>query len=274
MHFTSYASRGSSDLLRTTKIWEAARATSAASSFFDPIKIGEFGEEFVDGGTGANNPIHELWNEAKYVWPDEPFEKNINRIVSIGMGVPSLQPFGSGLIEIGKTLLRIATETERTAESFHREHSKLDDGNRYFRFNVFQGLEHIGLEDASQKNAIMAATRRYVESQAVMKQMKLCAKGFAEVESGVLDFGSTIRENILNWMSPISFWGKQTDTFRRITPNTGQWFMEAVAFQQWLQDEENKTLWCPGIRKLLISKLKTSTETLISRSWEDCDYVR
>ena len=58
MQFRSYQStRGSSDLLRKTKIWEAARATSAAPSFFDSIKIGEYGEEFTDGGTGANNPV-------------------------------------------------------------------------------------------------------------------------------------------------------------------------------------------------------------------------
>ena len=50
-----------------TRIWEAARATSAASSFFDPIKIGQFGEEFVDGAVGANNPVAQLWNEAKIV---------------------------------------------------------------------------------------------------------------------------------------------------------------------------------------------------------------
>jgi hypothetical protein len=48
---TSYKSpRGSSDLLNSVKIWEACRATSAASSFFDPIAIGRCQEEFVDVG--------------------------------------------------------------------------------------------------------------------------------------------------------------------------------------------------------------------------------
>ena len=176
VHFRTYPSRGSSHMFHATRIWEAARATSAASSFFDPIKIGPYNEEFVDGATGANNPVQELWNEAKSVWSDEPLESRIQCLVSIGTGVPSLKPFGSSLGEIGKTLVQIATETERTAETFHRGHSELDASNRYFRFNVLRGLEGIGLEDVSQKNIIMATTSRYMESEATVKQMKLCGK--------------------------------------------------------------------------------------------------
>lgn len=182
--FTSYPSRGSSDMYHKTRIWEAARATSAASSFFDPIKIGPFGEEFVDGAVGANNPVVELWNEAKSMWQGEALEANIKCLISIGTGVPSLAPYGSSLLEIAKTLKDIATETEKSAESFHRAHSDLDDGNRYFRFNVSHGLESVGLEDASQKGTIMAATTRYVASESVMKQMRLCGNNLSTRECG------------------------------------------------------------------------------------------
>ena len=37
------------------KIWEAARATSAAPSYFEPLKIGD--RKLVDGGLAANNPL-------------------------------------------------------------------------------------------------------------------------------------------------------------------------------------------------------------------------
>ena len=58
----SYSSpRGSSHLLESVTIWEACRATSAATSFFDPIEIGPFREKFVDGAFGRNNPIYALW---------------------------------------------------------------------------------------------------------------------------------------------------------------------------------------------------------------------
>lgn len=182
MTFSTYPPRGSSHLYSTARIWEAARATSAASSFFDPIPIGPFGEVFVDGATGANNPIRQLWNEAKFVWEDNPLEANIKCIVSIGTGMPSLTAFGGNLVDVGQTLLQIATETEKTAESFHREHSELAIENRYFRFNVLHGLENVGLEDAAQLKKIMAATGRYVASEAVHRQIRLCGERLATRE--------------------------------------------------------------------------------------------
>lgn len=156
VRLTSYRSpRGRERLLRTTKIWEASRATSAASSCFDPITLGDFEETFVDGATGANNPVYEVWNEAQDIWPSGSLEGKIKCLVSIGTGVPSLTPFKDDLIGIGQSLLAIATETEKTAERFSRDNSRLDDTGRYYRFNVLRGLEGIGLEDSKQKNAIM-----------------------------------------------------------------------------------------------------------------------
>jgi hypothetical protein len=116
------------------------------------------------------------------MWPHEPFEDNIRCLVSIGPGVPTLKPFGNNLLEIGQTLLDIATETEKTAERFARDKERLGDEGRYFRFNVLRGLEDIGLEDSKQKNAIVAATSRYVAFQAVFKQMKACGNNLAERE--------------------------------------------------------------------------------------------
>ncbi|KAL1893605.1 hypothetical protein Sste5346_006436 [Sporothrix stenoceras] len=102
-------------LLNSATIWQACRATSAATGFFDPIVIGPFGEEFVDD---------------------------------------------------------LATETERTAQQFQRNKSDLYDEGRYFRFNVNQGLQEIGLEESKKKKEIAAATVRYIESQTVFKQMQ------------------------------------------------------------------------------------------------------
>ena len=158
-----------------TKIWEAGRATSAASSFFDPITIGDFQEGFVDGATGANNPVYEVWNEAQDIWPYGSLEDKIKCLVSIGTGVPSLRPFKGDLISIGESLLAISTETEKTAERFSRDKAGLDNTGRYYRFNVLRGLEDIGLEDSMRKSMIIAATDRYIDSQAVFKQINACA---------------------------------------------------------------------------------------------------
>jgi predicted acylesterase/phospholipase RssA len=177
---TSYkSSRGNSDLLNSVKIWEACRATSAASSFFDPISIGRYKEEFVDGATGANNPVWEIWNQAQLIWGSGPLEDRVKCLVSIGTGVPSLKPFQDDVLYIGKTLIKIATETEQTAERFQQDKSLLDSTGRYYRFNVARGLEDIGLEESKKSKEIAAATRRYIGSQEVFSQMQACADNIA-----------------------------------------------------------------------------------------------
>ena len=44
-------------------ICEAALATSAATSFFEPVHIGA--RKYVDGALGANNPVDEVEGEAQ-----------------------------------------------------------------------------------------------------------------------------------------------------------------------------------------------------------------
>lgn len=71
-----------------------------------------------------------------------------------------VKAFHGHLIGIGQSLLAIATETEKTAENFNRDKSALDDGGRYYRFNVIKGLEEVGLEDSARKNMIAGTCAR------------------------------------------------------------------------------------------------------------------
>lgn len=173
-------------MLHLTKIWEAARATSAASSSFDSIEIGD--EEFVDGATRANNPINVIWTEAFDTWregDDWKLEENVKCVVSIGTGIPSLKPFEDDPVNIDKTLLAIVTDTEALAEDFQRHHTNLYKEHRYFRFNVLRGLESIGLEEATKKE-IRAATREYVQTETVFNQLEACALNLHERECASL----------------------------------------------------------------------------------------
>ncbi|KAI4940892.1 hypothetical protein J4E91_011149 [Alternaria rosae] len=177
---TSYRTpRGNNDLLNSVTIWEACRATSAATSFFDPIAVGRYSEQFVDGATGANNPVREVWDQAQLAWGPEPLEGRVKCLVSIGTGVPSLKAFKDDVFNIGQTLAAIATETEQTAEQFRRERGLLDSTGRYYRFNVVRGLEDIRLEEAKKVKEMAAATRRYISSQEVHQQMQACAGSIA-----------------------------------------------------------------------------------------------
>jgi predicted acylesterase/phospholipase RssA len=168
------------------RIWEAARATSAASSFFDPIAIAK--EGFVDGATGANNPIEQIWSEALDVW-QEPgtwhLEDNIQCLISIGTGIPALTPFGDDFIAIGRALLAIALDTEEEANTFQKHHTKLYKAERAFRFNVLRGLENIGLEDAAKQDEIFGITRKYLQEEETFGRMKVCAEKLKERESAL-----------------------------------------------------------------------------------------
>jgi predicted acylesterase/phospholipase RssA len=177
---TSYRTpRGSNDLLNSVTIWEACRATSAPLSFFGTTAVGRFGEEFIDGATGANNPVQEVWDQAQLVWGPEPLESRVKSLVSIGTGVPSLKPFKDDVLHIGKSLIGIITETEVTAERFRREWPLLNSTGRYYRFSVDRGLEDIGLEETKKVKEMAAATRKYMAMQTVYKQMQACAGNIA-----------------------------------------------------------------------------------------------
>lgn len=164
----SYRSRRGKEV--KCKIWEACRATAAASSFFDPITIGPFKEQFVDGAVGFNNPVNEVLAEAQEIWPSNDPLTSIQCVVSIGAGQPPLRSFGSTVFEVSKTLIRIATETEQTAEAFLRMIAE----RKYFRFNVLKGLEDIGLQEHMKLNILAAATRNYLASQTIHIQTDSC----------------------------------------------------------------------------------------------------
>lgn len=52
--------------------------------------------------------------------------------------------------------------------------------------------------------------------------------------------------DVIHWLSPLDFFSKQNDALSRRQEGTGQWLLETVEFQSWL-DAAGKVLWCPGI---------------------------
>ena len=165
------------------KIWEAARATSAASGFFDPISIGRHGQEYVDAGLGCNNPIDQIWMEAQSIWSPESDDLSalMKCLVSIGTGNPGTSSIENSAFKMfTKTIKEITTETETTAESFAGNHRGLLRGGRYFRFNVDQGLQSVGLEEYQKENEIVSATNLYMESQFVELRIQACSRALTD----------------------------------------------------------------------------------------------
>jgi len=160
----SYTTEDSVDSLSTSDcvIWKAARATSAAATFFDPMEIGR--QTFVDGATGMNNPVEQVLEEAKSIWPDAIAKGRIQCLLSIGTGLPDLKKFGDNLKEVVETLKEIAVETEKTETRFFKNHELLGLGGRYFRFNVNKGLCDIQLDDHEKLAEIEASAEYYLDN--------------------------------------------------------------------------------------------------------------
>ncbi|RAK85941.1 FabD/lysophospholipase-like protein [Aspergillus costaricaensis CBS 115574] len=107
----SYDNKNDLTLVPKIKLWEAARATSAAPAYFPSIEIDKY--HLVDGGLGANNPVGWLWSEVLSVFgPNRP----TSCFLSIGTGIPANEPLvdpgvmGSHAVE--KSFASIATNSE------------------------------------------------------------------------------------------------------------------------------------------------------------------
>ena len=144
------------------KIWEAARATTAAPTFFKSIDID--GEPFVDGGLGRNNPIKQVLQEAEIIFPDQ----HLACIVSIGTGqaetisIPTPRWFQRAIpLHVVDAIRSICTDCEESAQDATRrfEHTP----GVYFRFNVEQGLQKVRLEEWRRLNEVRAHTRQYIQ---------------------------------------------------------------------------------------------------------------
>lgn len=155
------------------------QATSAATSFFEPVTIEPRGRKFVDGGLGSNNPVEQLWNEAQNIWchgTEMELSQLLKYFVSAGTGNPGRRPIAEGPLKFfSETLVGIATRTEDTAKVFVERHRRLYEARHYFRFNVQQGLQNVGLEEYKAAALIDAATAEYMDGQETKSATQECA---------------------------------------------------------------------------------------------------
>jgi predicted acylesterase/phospholipase RssA len=156
-------------------ICQAALATSAATTFFDPFSIGN--RSFADGGLGSNNPVDEVEGEASNIWCSETGDLKplVKCFISIGTGNPGKKAFEDSMIKfLSQTVVQIATETENTEKKFIARWAKHFDQKRYFRFNVEQGLQGIGLDEYKKKGDMEAATEGYLTHTAQKFRVRDC----------------------------------------------------------------------------------------------------
>ncbi|OCL07118.1 FabD/lysophospholipase-like protein [Glonium stellatum] len=156
-------------------VCEAALATSAATGFFSPVAIGA--RQFVDGVLGANNPVDEVEGEAGNIWCSETGDLKplVKCFISIGTGKPGKQTIEDNMLKLfSKTLVGIVTETENTERKFIARWAQHFDQKRYFRFNVDQGLQNVGLAEYKEQGTIESATGEYLNHQAQKFRVRDC----------------------------------------------------------------------------------------------------
>lgn len=178
----SYKLRSEDNIPAT--ICQAALATSAATGFFDSVSIGA--RQFVDGALGANNPVDEVEGEAADIWnPDTGDLKPLVKcFISIGTGNPGKKALEDNIAKfLSKSLVRIATETEETERKFIAKWAKHYAENRYFRFNVDQGLQDVGLAEHKERGRIEVTTDEYLRHQTQRFQVQYCIENLQQKQS-------------------------------------------------------------------------------------------
>jgi len=186
------------------KIWEAARATTAAPTVFKGIEIGESGqiaERFVDAGMKCNNPTKEVIQEAQLLFGDHrPF----GVLVSLGTGHPGTvgmsapDAFQKILpTELIDFLKNLALDCESTAKDVERQLKYFP--NHYFRFNVTHGVGTISLEEWKKMGDVQSHTKAYLQEEKVSDAIdllveRICRTGGSE---SVLQLGMTCTSSII-----------------------------------------------------------------------------
>ncbi|KAH6845340.1 hypothetical protein B0I37DRAFT_182169 [Chaetomium sp. MPI-CAGE-AT-0009] len=182
------------------KIWEAARATTAASSFFKPQELGKGASArlYIDAAVGVNNPVNILLEEAV---KELGSGRRLGCVVSIGTGTRdvklerSIGGFGSlvkfrGLvyyIHLVNTLKNLATD----GEASHRQllSRLLAFPGSYYRFNVPEAAAQVKLHHYQKIPELKSSTARYLAEPDVAEQVLQVAQA---LKTDVFGHGLTL----------------------------------------------------------------------------------
>jgi predicted acylesterase/phospholipase RssA len=132
---------------RDVRMADAARATSAAPTYFEPYLLGE--RSLVDGGVFATNPAMCAYAEAARLQPGAEV-----RLVALGTGrltkrIEHDDAKDWGLVEWVRPVIDVVFDGVADAVDYQLEHVL---GDRHHRFQVTLGERSNALDDASAEN--------------------------------------------------------------------------------------------------------------------------
>ncbi|THU91085.1 FabD/lysophospholipase-like protein [Dendrothele bispora CBS 962.96] len=169
--FRTYKLLGNSD--PNCKIWQAARATTAAPTFFKRISIpgvGGIEETFIDAGIKCNNPAKQVREEARRLFGEN---RTVGVFVSIGTGHSGTIGLSNPDVfqrilpsQLIDTLKNIATDCESVADELASQYGEREE-SVYFRFNVTHGVGQISLEEWKKISEIVTHTKAYLQDSRI-----------------------------------------------------------------------------------------------------------
>lgn len=249
------------------EIWKVARATSAAPTYFKPMKIDD--DEYLDGGFGANNPCAEIYDEVRRM--NNSAEHCVGLVVSVGTGKHLQGRFqGTGLRRyIG--YLNFAAKWAADAEEKHIGMTRLNLPY-YARFNVESALGGMKLDEWRYRGSLRLKTgetisklrsrRREHDPQTTTKKETPLDNGPSSSSPSPspspASSSSSISSSPSSSSSPDTkripkFFRPKNKTLERITKFTGEYLSQ------------------PEINDLIISYARRLVETRRARAYQDKD---
>lgn len=169
------------DIYKDVKIWEAVRATTAASLYFKPMPVtaGEREpEEFADAAIDCTNPVDYVLREAAAHFGTK---RLFGTIVSIGTGIITVGVEKSMVrsrttVDLMKWRKGLIVGRENPANDGEDAHRHIEERlgpyqNAYFRFNVPDVADEVGLDEHIKIRVLQAATAAYLAEPSVTAEM-------------------------------------------------------------------------------------------------------
>ncbi|PHH54941.1 Vegetative incompatibility protein HET-E-1 [Ceratocystis fimbriata CBS 114723] len=222
------------------RVWEVARATSAAVTLFDPIKLGRDKIEFINASYGHNNPCETLISEAEMQFPGRHMT-----ILSIGTGVNDVVQINDSRSSVLEAHGKMATSSK---QADLRLKQKYKSPGVYYRFNVESGLKDNENLDHRMLGSISAHTMNYFnENDQTIEQF---ATTFTR--SGVSQPKAQHDENDKKCLSDLCITDPSTDK-KEIESRKGgllresyRWILSHENFQQFRKESQSPMLWIKG----------------------------
>ncbi|TEA16817.1 Thioredoxin [Colletotrichum sidae] len=236
----------------TFEMWEALRATSAASTYFKPHRQGTV--RYLDGAFKSNNPIFEVHHEASDLWPEREV-----CMVSIGTGTKPNTPLGGHVVQLARSMTKLATATEGSWVRFHRTHKVLAEQNRLFRFSA-PGVGIVDLGDSKKLGDVAMRTEGYLQETSTARDVAACSEEMSKIETKEYTTVLKLSNNEQDCLKLLSHAGGPYEShmlgIEKPVSGTCRWLLEHDGFTNWLKSPSSALLWLtanPGCGKTVLS---------------------